>query len=477
MLRIGLALADALAHAHERGVIHRDVQAAERDRARRAQLATRGREADGLRRCAPGRGRTRSHAPATWSARSPPWRPSRPPAAPSTSTPTSTRSGLVLYEALAGREPGGRGLATATARRIGTVLPPLAGAAPTHSRATCAPRWIARWLEPGQRGEARPVRRARRRARRSVRRGRADRAASARAPAAGAAARSGGWSPRPPPRRAGVGGARRARARVGRAAASPRLAAALVAVLPRLGWLVAAVGVRCCWCSGRPSDREPRCSWRRWLWPHRCCCAPTGARGRCRPWRRRSGCSGSQARIRRSRAARRGGAPAWRSARSAWWLVLAEPLLERALVFGPAPDTPARATFDGAVGITAGDVIAPRRELRRPAAGGDLGRRGAGPPVAHPLSLNADIVMATAWSAGTAAATIALGGAGRAGRAERAARPGARGGGRRRAGDRARARPPRGQSLFRWRRCHARAGDSSPLGTAAEPPPASEPDT
>ena len=26
MLRIGLALADALAHAHERGVIHRDVK-------------------------------------------------------------------------------------------------------------------------------------------------------------------------------------------------------------------------------------------------------------------------------------------------------------------------------------------------------------------------------------------------------------------------------------------------------------------
>ena len=39
--------------------------------------------------------------------------------------------------------------------------------------------------------------------------------------------------------------------------------------------------------------------------------------------------------------------------------MLAEPLLGRALVFGAAPGTPERPRFDGAPGLTAGDVIAP----------------------------------------------------------------------------------------------------------------------
>jgi hypothetical protein len=111
-----------------------------------------------------------------------------------------------------------------------------------------------------------------------------------------------------------------------------------------------------------------------------------------------------------------GRAPAWSArlalgALGAWWLVLAEPLVERTLVFGPAPGTPDRPSFDGAPGITAGDVIAPA------ASSGALLLAAIWAAAALVLpwlvrgrSLASDVVSATAWAAGTAAATVALGG-------------------------------------------------------------------
>jgi hypothetical protein len=91
--------------------------------------------------------------------------------------------------------------------------------------------------------------------------------------------------------------------------------------------------------------------------------------------------------------------------------VLAEPLVERTLVFGPAPGTPDRPSFDGAPGITAGDVIAPA------ASSGALllaaiwaGAALVLPWLVRGRSLASDVVAATAWAAGTAAATVALGG-------------------------------------------------------------------
>ena len=90
--------------------------------------------------------------------------------------------------------------------------------------------------------------------------------------------------------------------------------------------------------------------------------------------------------------------------------MLAEPLVERALVFGAAPGTPARPRFDGAPGITAGDVIAPA------ASSGALvlalvwgGAAVVLPWLVRGRSLSADVVAASAWAAGVAATTIALG--------------------------------------------------------------------
>jgi len=109
-----------------------------------------------------------------------------------------------------------------------------------------------------------------------------------------------------------------------------------------------------------------------------------------------------------------GRAPGWAAraalgALGAWWVVLAEPLLERALVLGPAPGTPARPAFDGAAGITAGDVIAPAMSSGAlllaviwAAAALVL------PWLVRGRSLPVDAVAATAWAAGTAAAVAGL---------------------------------------------------------------------
>ena len=135
----------------------------------------------------------------------------------------------------------------------------------------------------------------------------------------------------------------------------------LVAALPRLGWLAAALGVPLLLAfspAPRPGAAVLVLAARRRR--RRCCCAPTGARGRCPPPRPALGLLG----LAGAYPALAGRAPRWPArlalgALGAWWVVLAEPLLERALVFGAAPGTPARPRFDGAPGITAGDVIAP----------------------------------------------------------------------------------------------------------------------
>ena len=91
-----------------------------------------------------------------------------------------------------------------------------------------------------------------------------------------------------------------------------------------------------------------------------------------------------------------------------WWLLLAEPLLGHNLLFGlPLPD---RASFDGAASLTASEVVRPI------VTSGALVQAvlWAGAAVVMPWfvrgrSLPADIVGATVWSAGLAAATASVG--------------------------------------------------------------------
>ena len=133
VIRVGLALADALAHAHERGVIHRDVKpqnvivpdhaGSRRGAAKLTDFGVAhlgGEEA--LTLTGDVVGTLAYMAPEQAAGR------------PADERADLYALALVLYEALAGRNPVAAGSPTATARRIGTVLPALG-----RARATCRP--------------------------------------------------------------------------------------------------------------------------------------------------------------------------------------------------------------------------------------------------------------------------------------------------------------------------------------------------
>ena len=151
VLRVGLALADALAHAHERGVIHRDVKPqnvivpdAPSSRRGAAKLTDFGvahlAGEDALTLTGDVVGTLAYMAPEQAAGR-----------------PVDERAdlyalALVLYEALAGANPVNGGSPSATARRIGTVLPPLAGQRGDLPAGLCAALDRAVRPDPEERG-------------------------------------------------------------------------------------------------------------------------------------------------------------------------------------------------------------------------------------------------------------------------------------------------------------------------------------
>jgi eukaryotic-like serine/threonine-protein kinase len=92
-----------------------------------------------------------------------------------------------------------------------------------------------------------------------------------------------------------------------------------------------------------------------------------------------------------------------------WWLILAEPLLARHLWLGPTPGTPSRAVWEGSVGVAAQHVLAPVLSV-----GVLLGAvlwAGAAvllPWIVRGRSAALDVLAATVWSATLAAAAPAL---------------------------------------------------------------------
>jgi hypothetical protein len=323
--------------------------------------------------------------------------------------------GLVLYEALAGVNPVRGHGAASTARRVGMRLPPLGRLRrdlPEHLTqaidAAVTPR-------PEQRGKLADLRNALAQALTEV----ADEHGTIAGPRLEAMA-----LPRPTVR-SGPGGRAFAALAAGALTAAglrwlgptPAVAplagaagaAGLVAVLPRAGWLMCAA-LLTIWLAatgaagtavvvgaaglavvlllrGAPGS----------LWSLPVLAPVLGALGIAGAWPAIAG------------QARR---PLWRAALGAlgfWWLALAEPLVGRTLLLGPAPHTQPRRAWEGSAGDAFQHVLGPLL------SGGALAIAllWAGGALLLPLlvrgrSAAVDAVGATVWAAGLAAATQAI---------------------------------------------------------------------
>ena len=92
----------------------------------------------------------------------------------------------------------------------------------------------------------------------------------------------------------------------------------------------------------------------------------------------------------------------------AWWLVLAEPLAERTLLLGA--DTPSRAAFDGALSLTAAEVVGPVASSGALLIGLVWAVAAALMPwLIRNRSLALDVIAAAAWAGALGAATMSVG--------------------------------------------------------------------
>jgi len=104
------------------------------------------------------------------------------------------------------------------------------------------------------------------------------------------------------------------------------------------------------------------------------------------------------------------GARAALGALGAWWLLLGEALLDRVLLFGTATGTPERAAFDGGLSVAASEVIG-RALMSGALVLAVVWAAGAVvlPWMVRGRSVSADALGAALWAAGMATSTVALG--------------------------------------------------------------------
>jgi hypothetical protein len=424
ILEIGLALAQALAHAHERGVIHRDIKPHNvlvprepQDPGGAAKLTDFGgaslADEDALTRTGDVFGTLAYMAPEQSDGGE---------VGPEADLYSLA---LVLYEALCGVNPVRGATPAATARRIGRPVEPL------HRHRRDLPRQLTRAIDralapaAAQRGTLAqlreqlagalppPARRPRREAAGHAATptrlaGRAYPPSERSTPALSAPA-----PVRPPvSRRAANGGEEPPAAAAAHAApeqpAAPGSAPASRLALPRALWLAgacAAIGWQA-W-AGRPGVALllaaalapllalPRRAGPGWL---TALLAPAlGALGLAGAYPAVAG------------QARRWRARALLAALGFWWLTLAEPLLSQRLWLGVRAGTPARGAWEGSLGSAAAHVVEPLLTVTV-LLGALLWVTGAVvlPWVVRGRSASLDIVAASAWSAALAAAVPVL---------------------------------------------------------------------
>ncbi|MCU0313079.1 MAG: serine/threonine protein kinase [Solirubrobacteraceae bacterium] len=419
VLRIGAALCDALEHAHGRGVVHRDVKPANvivpdapHGEAGIAKLTDFGVAAlagdGGLTRTGDVVGTLAYMAPEQAEGR------------PAGGAADLYALALVLYEALSGVNPVRAPGAAATARRVGTRLPPLARMRRDLPRAVCAAIDRAVLPDPEARGTPADLRDAL-----DAVLDVADRTVGPVAPSVLEDAGTLPAAPVAPP--SAVPGRLAAAALTGAltalatallpAGAAPEPGAALIAaaalagltlLAPRLGWPVAVAGLGA-WLAVHDLGGValllvlaaapvplllPRAGV---LWPLPALAPLLAVPGLATAWPALAG---------QPHGAWRRGAL---GALGLWWVLLAEPLADRALLLGaPAPRAP-RAAWEGSVDTAWADVVLPLLSSGAPALALVWGLAAWGLPLlVHGVRAGADLLAAGAWAAGLAAATGAV---------------------------------------------------------------------